>query len=226
MPAARGARTLPVGEHGITGPTMWARMGDAPSRCDSAAHLQAQAGMVPVTVRGGRQLVVLFRFACAKQLRYAVDQLAWLSLSRSDWARAYYDQQRERGHRHRRALRALGAKWLRRYHRPSGCYTDAVSSSQLIEIPAVDRLVAEFARHPEVVRVWLFGSRARGDHRARSDIDLAVEAPGASRRAWLDLCRLVEEATTLLRIDLVLIEDAPSALAQQIRREGRVLYER
>ena len=28
-------------------------------------------------------------------------------------ARAYYDEQRARGHRHRRALRALGAKWLK-----------------------------------------------------------------------------------------------------------------
>ena len=108
----------------------------------------------------------------------------------------------------------------------TGCYTHAVSSSQLIEIPAVDRLVAELARQPEVVRVWLFGSRARGDHRARSDIDLAVEAPTASRRTWLDLCRVVEEAATLLRIDLVRVEEAPPALAQQIRREGRVLYER
>jgi len=55
--------------------------------------------------------VVAFRFACDKPLRYAVDQLAWLSLQRSEWARAYYDQQRARGHRHRRALRALGAQW-------------------------------------------------------------------------------------------------------------------
>ena len=107
-----------------------------------------------------------------------------------------------------------------------GCYTGAVRSSQLIEIPAVDRLVAELARQPEVVRVWLFGSRARGDHGAQSDIDLAVEAPTASRRTWLELCRLVEEAATLLRIDLVRVEEAPPTLAQQIRREGRVLYER
>jgi predicted nucleotidyltransferase len=118
------------------------------------------------------------------------------------------------------------ARTAARFHRPSGCYTDAVSSSQLIEIPAVDRLVAELARQPEVDRVWLFGSRARGDHRARSDIDLAVEAPTASRRTWLELCRVVEEAATLLRIDLVRFEEAPPALAQQIRREGRVLYER
>ena len=57
--------------------------------------------------------MVSFRFACDKQLRYVVDQLAFLSLQRSAWARAYYDQQRARGHRHRQALRALGAKWLK-----------------------------------------------------------------------------------------------------------------
>ncbi len=54
-----------------------------------------------------------FCFACDKPLRYVVDQVAFLSLQRSEWARAYYDQQRARGHRHRHALRALGAKWLK-----------------------------------------------------------------------------------------------------------------
>jgi transposase len=82
MPAAARARTLPVGEHGVTVPTLWARLGDAPGRWQSFRHLQAQAGMVPVTVRSGKQVVVAFRFACDKQLRYAVDQLAWLSLQR------------------------------------------------------------------------------------------------------------------------------------------------
>ena len=113
LPAARWARTLPAGESGITVPTLWARLGDAPGRWQSFRHLQAQAGMVPVTKQSGQHRVVLFRVACDKQLRYAVDQLAWLSLQRSEWARAYYDQQRARGHRHRRALRAVGAKWLK-----------------------------------------------------------------------------------------------------------------
>jgi len=30
-------------------------------------------------------------------------------------------------------------------------------------------------KHPEIARVYLYGSRARGDHRAGSDIDLAIE---------------------------------------------------
>ena len=113
MPAAQWARTLPVGEHGITVPTLWARLGDAPARWASFQHLQAQAGTVPVTKRSGKQQVVTFRFACDKSLRYVVDQVAFLSLRRSEWARAYYDAQRARGHRHRHALRALGGKWLK-----------------------------------------------------------------------------------------------------------------
>ena len=31
----------------------------------------------------------------------------------SEWARAYYDRQRARGHRHQAALRALAAKWVK-----------------------------------------------------------------------------------------------------------------
>src|SRR3989338_4276323 len=106
MPAAAWARTLPVGEHGITVPTLWARLGDAPERCESFRHLQAHAGAVPVTKRSGKQYVVKFRFACDKQLRYVVDHLAFLPRRSSEWAGAYSKHRRERGHSHRRALRA------------------------------------------------------------------------------------------------------------------------
>ena len=113
LPAAQWIRTLPIGDHGITAPTLWARLGDAPERWESFQHLQAHAGAVPVTKRSGKQQVVHFRFACDTALRYVVDQVAFLSLRSSEWARAYYDQQRARGHTHRRALRALAAKWVK-----------------------------------------------------------------------------------------------------------------
>ena len=51
-----------------------------------------------MTKRSGKQQrVVQFRHACDKALRYVVDHVAFLSLRSSEWARAYYDQQRERG---------------------------------------------------------------------------------------------------------------------------------
>src|SRR5437667_3714682 len=43
LPAAQWIRTLPIGDHGITAPTLWARLGDAPGRWESFRHLQAQA---------------------------------------------------------------------------------------------------------------------------------------------------------------------------------------
>lgn len=49
----------------------------------------------------------------------------------------------------------------------------------------------------------MFGSRARGDNRPRSDIDLAILCPRASMQDWLTVCDLIDEADTLLKIDYV-----------------------
>jgi uncharacterized protein len=50
------------------------------------------------------------------------------------------------------------------------------------------RLRSVFAGDPDVTAVWLFGSRARGETRAGSDLDLAVEPAGpALRERKLDL---------------------------------------
>jgi uncharacterized protein len=82
-------------------------------------------------------------------------------------------------------------------------------------------------RHPAAERVWLYGSRARGDNFERSDIDLAVEAPAMGADDWIRLkFDIVDEAPTLLLIDLVRLEEAPDHLREQIRQEGVVVYER
>jgi len=94
-------------------PTLWARLGDAHRNWESFRHLQAHPCAAPLTKRSGKQRVVHFQFACDKALRSVVDHIAFLSLRSSEWARAYYDQQRARGHSHHQALRALGAKWLK-----------------------------------------------------------------------------------------------------------------
>ena len=68
---------------------------------------------MPVTKASGKSRFVQFRFSCNKQMRYAVYWLAFVSLNRSEWANAYYRDQRAKGHSHPQALRALGAKWLK-----------------------------------------------------------------------------------------------------------------
>ena len=63
LPAAKWARSLPGGQSGTTVPRVWAELGDAVGRWQSAQHLQGHAGAVPVTERSGKACVVKFRFA-------------------------------------------------------------------------------------------------------------------------------------------------------------------
>ena len=113
MPAAKLTKTLPGGKNGTTLPMLWAELGDAKNRWQSWRHLQAEAGVVPVTKESGKSRVVHFRFACNKLLRYASYWVSFNSLNRCEWAKKYYRDQRAKGHTHSQALRALGAKWLK-----------------------------------------------------------------------------------------------------------------
>lgn len=69
----------------------------------------------------------------------------------------------------------------------------------------------------------LFGSRARGDYRRTSDIDLAAEGGDFARFA-LDVD---EETSTLLKYDIVdLRRKVQPELLESIKREGIVIYEK
>ncbi len=113
LPAAQLTKTLPAGGTGVLVAGIWAELGDGRGRWESAAHLEAYAGTVPVTQASGQQRRVQFRYACNHRLRYGFTQYAFVSVNYCEWARAYYRQQRRRGHSHSRALRALGAKWAK-----------------------------------------------------------------------------------------------------------------
>lgn len=80
-------------------------------------------------------------------------------------------------------------------------------------------------QYPEIHAVLLFGSRAYGDFSDVSDIDLAIKAPQLSPGKWLSLVEEIEEGLdTLLKIDVVLYEEATKALRLQIDKCNKILY--
>jgi predicted nucleotidyltransferase len=93
-------------------------------------------------------------------------------------------------------------------------------------IPVIHHIARRLSQFPSVEAVILFGSRAREDHRERSDIDLAVVCPEATAVEWSRLIEAAEEAPTLLRIDLVRFDAASEELREEILHDGRALYER
>ena len=74
-----------------------------------------------------------------------------------------------------------------------------------------------------IERVLLFGSRARGDFKERSDIDLAVSGGKVDRFSVL----VDEETSTLLKYDIVNLDrPVQPELQAEIKREGIVIYEK
>jgi transposase len=75
--------------------------------------LQCYAGRAPVTRRSGRsEFTVARRLAYNRHLGEAVQQWAFCSLSRSPWARDFYDAKIAAADGHHAALRKLGNRWL------------------------------------------------------------------------------------------------------------------
>lgn len=93
-----------------------------------------------------------------------------------------------------------------------------------INIPGrVQRDISRFAEDAEVSYVILFGSRARGTNTDRSDIDLAVRGGDFNKFYW----NVKEKTHTLLMFDIVdLDENVSDELAEEIRKDGVVLYEK
>jgi len=81
-----------------------------------------------------------------------------------------------------------------------------------------------FRRHPEISRVELFGSRAKGTHTSRSDIDLAIWG----RLSDLGAERIAAELDELplpYRFDVLRFEAIESsALREHIERIGVPVY--
>jgi transposase len=104
-------------------PRLIAAFGTQRDRYATAAAIQCYAGIAPVTESSGKQKWVHWRWACPKFLRQTFHEWAWMSTRNSDWAKTFYDQQRERNKSHHAAVRALSFKWLRIVFR---CWQDRV----------------------------------------------------------------------------------------------------
>ncbi len=97
-----------------------------------------------------------------------------------------------------------------------------ISEKSGIKVKVLQELI-QLAKEKRVEKVILFGSRARGDFKERSDIDLAFYG-GYKSQFVLD----VDEVTsTLLEFDIVdLDKPVRKELLESIKSEGVVLYEK
>lgn len=96
------------------------------------------------------------------------------------------------------------------------------------EIRDMDEMISRFFEtRPEIVAVYLFGSRARSRAKETSDVDLAilfdpdakVDETGCKQEILLSLSRLLRKD-----IDLVVLNHAGETVSAQVFKHGRCLY--
>ena len=94
----------------------------------------------------------------------------------------------------------------------------AYSISELRNI--VGKLAAQYGAE----RVYLFGSYARGDMHADSDIDLRIDKGSIRGLAFAGLLGDLEDALGI-KVDLISTAGMDSAFLQEVQKEEVLLYE-
>jgi predicted nucleotidyltransferase len=100
-------------------------------------------------------------------------------------------------------------------------------SSYGLKSATIEKLRTVFSGHPEVKQVIVYGSRAKGNYRPGSDIDLTIRGENVTLSQLLKIERELDDLLLPYKIDLSLHRkiDSPELL-EHIRRVGKVFYEK
>ena len=80
--------------------------------------------------------------------------------------------------------------------------------------------------YPNIYKIVLFGSRARGDYRANSDIDLAIFSKNSSNLEVANFTNDIEELDTLFKFDIIFVTpDTDRFLIENLKKEGVTIME-
>lgn len=82
---------------------------------------------------------------------------------------------------------------------------------------------------PEVLAVYLYGSRARGDSKAGSDLDLALllaAPPAATLRSVARDVEAAVERALRIPVEAVVLNRAPADLVHRVLRDGLLVLDR
>jgi len=89
----------------------------------------------------------------------------------------------------------------------------------------IDSIQAVFAAHPEVDEVILYGSRAKGNYKVGSDIDLTMKGEAVDFASLSTISQELYDLPIPYSVDLSIFSNINNeALVQHIERVGQVFY--
>jgi predicted nucleotidyltransferase len=92
---------------------------------------------------------------------------------------------------------------------------------------SIKAIHAVLAQNPNVETAVLYGSRAKGNYREGSDIDLALTGSKLDLSQMLRIAAMLDDLMIPYKVDVALLHQINNAeLKDHIRRRGVVFYER
>jgi predicted nucleotidyltransferase len=93
---------------------------------------------------------------------------------------------------------------------------------------AMTQIIANYFKTQPVVRVWMFGSYARGEENAQSDVDLLIQFDHSTPIGLFSYARMHRELEERLgrKVDLVEEGTLRPAAAAAAAKDLKIIYER
>jgi predicted nucleotidyltransferase len=96
-----------------------------------------------------------------------------------------------------------------------------------LDSATIHKINAVFAKYPEIEAVIIYGSRAKGNYREGSDIDITLKGENVSDKTrsnvWLD----IDNLNTPYLFDISVFKGLDSqSLIEHIQRVGQILYKK
>lgn len=96
-----------------------------------------------------------------------------------------------------------------------------------LPVETIEAMQAVFEKYPSVEKVWLYGSRSKGNFKEGSDIDLVVEGTTLNLSGLQKIETELDELLLPYKIDLSLLHHIHNSdLLSHITRVGKVFFER
>lgn len=90
----------------------------------------------------------------------------------------------------------------------------------------IEKIAAVLADYPSIKQATIFGSRAKGNFRSASDIDLALVGPGITLEILNKVSSRLDDLLIPVVFDLAIYDNIINQdLLDHIQRVGQVIYE-
>ncbi len=89
----------------------------------------------------------------------------------------------------------------------------------------IDKINSVFKKYPEIESVKIYGSRAKGNYREGSDIDITLQGTQVTDRTRAKVWHDIDDLNTPYLFDISVFHSLPpNSLVEHINRVGQIFY--